>query len=204
LPTIDVKSILSAESTPKPEEDDAWQVETKRCAKVLQFQANFELGMAKEYERKQQDSVLYGLSKATNKISVMALPSFQTQIAAKTSLFGGVKAYTNWKKKAWKMYMETAAEVPVDSTAEVPVDSSKATTPAGPTLLPAGPTPLQFGQMGSRSSSCSPKAGYRTLKEPPKVCSVDKACEKEEPACTQEQPVFASIQERPVVSIAET
>jgi hypothetical protein len=85
--------------------------------------------MANEYEQRQRDSVLYGLSKGPNKSTVASLPSFQVQIT-KNKLFGEVRAYTDWKKQAWKAYRleETAME-----------ESAH-----GSTAATAAPTPLQY------------------------------------------------------------
>jgi hypothetical protein len=122
LPMID-KRILPPPQSQETRENAAWlQVtagaETKRCASVLKFQAAYELEMANEYERKQQGSVLYGLSKTRKRNSIATLPSFQEQIAAKTNLFGGEKAYTPWKKEAWRMYV--GEESPVDPSSSEP------------------------------------------------------------------------------------
>jgi hypothetical protein len=151
LPMID-KRILPPQCEETPE-DAAWlQVETKRCASVLQCQATFELGMAKEYERKQQDSVLYGLSQTRKRNSIATLPCFQEKIAAKTNIFGGAKAYTAWKKKAWRMYV--VEESPVDTSSE-PLPSSE---PFSPLLYP----PKPVSNVGTRSPS--PSAATRSLK----------------------------------------
>jgi hypothetical protein len=85
--------------------------------------------MANEYEQRQRDSVLYGLSKGPNKSTVASLPSFQVQIT-KNKLFGEVRAYTDWKKQAWKAYR--LEETGMEESAH------------GSTAATAAPTPLQY------------------------------------------------------------